>query len=333
MTFSATFDTGLHADCVRFVPGKDEEITVFSCYELDERTNKRLGKLILAERHGNEVYEYYIFKLADLFREVVQCIDSVPGVFEFSWFPSNSNILVTALAEGAPKLFKYEENGLVPLVTKCSEEGLEMTLAVAGEAECFLTCDNKGFLRQWSLKSGGEMELEQCWRGHDAEIWFVSRDIHDGNLFYTGSDDYSLKGWDMRCDPTQTATFSNKNGHEAGVCCIAPSPWEEFVLATGSYDEKVRLWDRRFMRGAPIQSIECGSGAWRVVWNPLKRDEMAVAAMRAGFHILNLERGYKIQKSESVGDHVAYGIDWHANGTSLASCSFYNNQGQFFSTK
>ena len=55
MTFAATFDTGLHADCVRFVPNLKEEIAIFSCYELDETRNKRLGKLILAERIENEV--------------------------------------------------------------------------------------------------------------------------------------------------------------------------------------------------------------------------------------------------------------------------------------
>ena len=57
MTFSAKFDTVLHADCVSFVPGVkfDEEIAIFSCYELDEKLNKRVGSLVLAERHENEV--------------------------------------------------------------------------------------------------------------------------------------------------------------------------------------------------------------------------------------------------------------------------------------
>lgn len=57
MTFTAKIDTFLHADCVSFVPGvsTDEEIAVFSCYELNEKLNKRVGRLILAERHEGEV--------------------------------------------------------------------------------------------------------------------------------------------------------------------------------------------------------------------------------------------------------------------------------------
>ena len=260
---------------------------------------------------------------------MIQSVDDISGVFEFSWFP-DSNILVTALAEGPPKLLKYEEKRLQLIATECQEKDLEMTLAVAGDSECFVSCDNKGYLRQWNL-NGSEMVMERCWNAHDAEIWYVSRDLRDKNLFFTGSDDYCLKIWDIRCDSSQLVA-SNKTGHEAGVCCIAASPWDEYVIASGSYDENVRLWDRRFMKDEPIKTVECGSGAWRVVWNPVERNVMVVAAMRAGFHVLDLDKN-EIIRTETVSDHVAYGIDWHPNGSSLVSCSFYNNQGQFFSTK
>lgn len=315
MTFTASFDTGLHADCASFVPNlqeSSEEIAVISCYELEEVSNKRLGKLILAERVGNEV-------------KVVQEVTGIPGVFEFTWFPG-TNILVTALAEGVPKLYKYDNSNkeLVPVVIKCEENDLEMTLAVSGGLDCFLTCDNKGYLRQWCLLTD-KMEIKRIWMAHDAEIWYVSQDLHDSNLFYTGSDDCTMKIWDTR---SESSVAVNKSGHKAGVCCIKSSPWDEFVIASGSYDEKVRFWDRRMMR-SPLKSIECGSGTWRVTWNPKERNLMGVAAMRAGFHVVNSET-VEILQTESVNDHVAYGIDWHPNGNSLVSCSFYNNQGQFF---
>ena len=324
MTFSAVFDTGLHADCVRYVPRKyygiEGEIAVFSCYELDEKTGRRLGKLILAEhvQNNEEV-------------KVIQTVSDIPGVFEFCWFPGDFNVLVAALAEGPPKLFQYEDEKLVEMEVKCDETDLEMTLAIAGDSECFVTCDNRGIMRQWSLNSS-KLEISHNWHAHDAEIWYVSQDKHDRNLFYSGSDDYSMKCWDVRSDPGSSAVAVNKTSHEAGVCCVVSSPWDEFALASGSYDGKVRLWDRRVFRGDPITSIECGSGAWRVAWNPQKSNEISVAAMRAGFHVIDLE-DQRIIRTESVEDHVAYGIDWHPNGSSLASCSFYNNQGQFFNMK
>lgn len=317
MPFSKVFDTGLHADCVRFVPTElDREIAVFSCYELEETTGKRLGKLILAE-NTTEKEEV----------RVIEEVTDIPGVFEFTWFKGGSNLLVTALATGPPRLFKYNGANLVPVeIQSAGFDDLEMTLAVAGEPECFVTCDNKGNLQQWNLNNA-TLEMNQEWNGHDAEIWYVSQDKHNSNLFYSGSDDYSMKCWDVRF--ASSAAQLNKSGHEAGVCCVVSSPWDEYTLASGSYDGKVRLWDRRAFRGDPIKSIECGSGAWRVAWNPQKSNEIAIAAMRAGFHVIDLaENG--ILRTESVDDHVAYGIDWHPNGRSVASCSFYNSQGQFF---
>ena len=272
-------------------------------------------------------------QLSYYFRELIQNVIDLPGVFDFSWLP-DSQILITALAEGSPKLFEYEEmDGKKRLRKLPMQSGninnLEMTLAVAGSSDCLLTCDNKGFLTEWNIDNSG-LQVTKCWQAHDAEIWYVSNDYLNKNLFFTGSDDYSMKIWDMREEPNLPAAIAvDKTGHDAGVCCVISSPWDEFTIASGSYDEKVRLWDRRALR-EPINVVECGSGAWRLKWNPVNKNLMGVAAMRAGFQIIDLEQG-KIIQTESVDDHVAYGIDWHANGISLASCSFYNNQGQFFS--
>lgn len=54
MPFSTVFDTGLHADCVRFIPKEERNVAVFSCYELEESSKKRLGKLMLVEALEND---------------------------------------------------------------------------------------------------------------------------------------------------------------------------------------------------------------------------------------------------------------------------------------
>lgn len=262
-------------------------------------------------------------------RETVQVVDDLPGVFEFTWFPG-TQILVTALSDGPPQLFTYEneEKRLVPLTINfdSANEPINMTLALAGTAASFLSCDNRGILREWSVETS-QLTINSQWQAHDAEIWYVAQDLREESVFFTGSDDFLMKMWDLRAGFSPVLT---NRGHEAGVCCIAPSPWDEFVVATGSYDEKMRLWDRRRMK-EPLKAVECGSGVWRVKWNPQKSNVMGVAAMRAGFHVLDLaEEESPIVRTELVDDHVAYGIDWHPNGSSLASCSFYNNQGQFF---
>jgi hypothetical protein len=41
--------------------------------------------------------------------------------------------------------------------------------------------------------------------------------------------------------------YTNRKAHGAGVCTISPHPVLPHVLATGSYDEHVRIWDTRML--------------------------------------------------------------------------------------
>lgn len=66
-----------------------------------------------------------------------------------------------------------------------------------------------------------------------------------------------------------SATFCvGSKEHEGGVCSAQFHAKEEHVLATGSYDQRVRLWDMRRM-AAPLWHGECGGGVWRLKFHPL----------------------------------------------------------------
>jgi WD40 repeat protein len=114
------------------------------------------------------------------------------------------------------------------------------------------------------------------------------------NVLYSGADDCTFKGWDIRCptavsttsstaaavqhppsstasttslevqddlEPStaaqQTALFSNRKAHGAGVCCISSHPRRQHTLVTGSYDESIRLWDVR-MWARPVETCQVG---------------------------------------------------------------------------
>lgn len=92
---------------------------------------------------------------------------------------------------------------------------------------------------------------------------------------FTGADDCAFKAWDVRTlcttpisyDTNQTespvCTYRNTKSHEAGVCTLSPSPHVPHILATGSYDERVRLWDLR----QPARPLLCAEvGATCVPW-------------------------------------------------------------------
>ena len=91
-----------------------------------------------------------------------------------------------------------------------------------------------------------------------------------------------LKRWDLRCDPAATpaATATNRRSHRAGVCCVSPSPSDTTLVASGSYDEMMRLWDVRTLR-EPLHELACGGGVWRLRWRPLPPGTRIPGVVRA----------------------------------------------------
>ncbi len=249
----------------------------------------------------------------------LQEVVSISGVFDFYW--CTNSIIAVALADGVPKFFELFEEKLVEIQVLC-EEAFDMTLSITGSLENLITCDSRGFLRLSSFQEA-KLDVISQWQGHESEIWYVAKDLHDKNLFFSCADEGALKAWDLRS--LEAPVLFDKRTHEAGVCCASSNPHEEFIFATGSYDEKVRIWDRRVMK-QPQRTIDCGSGAWRVVWNPERKGEFAVAVMRKAFYIYNEQSDEPVSALSINEEAVAYGID--LKGDSIVSCSFYNNEAQ-----
>jgi diphthamide biosynthesis protein 7 len=121
-----------------------------------------------------------------------------------------------------------------------------------------------------------------------------------------------------------------------GVTAIQSSPHIEHVLATGSYDERFRIWDTRSMR-TPLTEVETGGGIWRIKWHPTRKDTLLSASMHAGAFVINMNGGLidgsdetlKCTITDEFLDHksMAYGGDWQY-GTDqdlIATCSFYDH--------
>eukprot|EP00957_Ditylum_brightwellii_P061714 4682901-Ditylum_brightwellii.AAC.1 len=99
-----------------------------------------------------------------------------------------------------------------------------------------------------------------------------------------------------------------------GVTSISYHPNLEYVFASGSYDEIVRLWDIRYLssfssgnkkKKQPLASVNVGGGVWRLKWHPSKDNVLLVAAMHGGCRIVNVSDfvlGDNDEKEEETKD-------------------------------
>lgn len=170
--------------------------------------------------------------------------------------------------------------------------------------------------------SESRLETVREWKAHDFEVWTAAFDPARPHILYTGSDDCSFTGWDIR-GPNGPA-FRNSRAHKMGVCCVAPTSG---LVLTGSYDEGLRAWDLRSVSRPVLEvSVELGGGVWRVKPSPTVPGLVLAACMHNGFAIVKID-GSEARVLERYGKHgsLAYGCDWHRGGEPLvATCSFYD---------
>mmetsp|Transcript_22990 Transcript_22990/g.29366 ORF Transcript_22990/g.29366 Transcript_22990/m.29366 type:complete len:183 (-) Transcript_22990:696-1244(-) len=173
--------------------------------------------------------------------------------------------------------------------------------------------------------------------------------------------------WDLKCG-TSKPVFVNSTSHQAGVCSMQCSIHRENILVTGSYDNIIRIWDKRNLTKSLCSQIDAGGGVWRLKFHPQidKHNLLLAACMRNGFRIydiadrfgqtkdLDTEIGASVGSEEHnkcIGsfnngfpkggwETLGYGVDWITKGFStsvessdtyyIAGASFYDHTLRLF---
>mmetsp|Transcript_7733 Transcript_7733/g.25660 ORF Transcript_7733/g.25660 Transcript_7733/m.25660 type:complete len:358 (-) Transcript_7733:52-1125(-) len=331
-------ELGLEACAVQFC--RDPvNLVAAGTYHLVEEKQERIGAVhllrLLERDDGGWGWE-----------EVGEPLETA-GVFQLEWAPAGETPrLAVAGADGSVRIHAVDiESGLQPASESVAvvHDGALCTCVDwergegSGSCEALAASGSDGtvcVLRR-APSATSPLEIEAEWHAHDAEIWACATDPWRPGLVYTGADDCALKGWDARAAADGDGpAFVNRKSHGAGVCCIAPSPHDEHVLATGSYDENLRLWDVRSLH-VPVRTVEvgCGGGVWRARWHPRTRGLLLCASMHGGVALVSADDessdggGYAraaVTAQYTGHESFAYGADWHAGEAGLAAtCAFY----------
>ncbi|KAK4054768.1 hypothetical protein OIV83_000692 [Microbotryomycetes sp. JL201] len=201
-------------------------------------------------------------------------------------------------------------------------------------------------------------KVTRRWHAHDFEPWIAAYDCWSPNIVWSGGDDLKLKKWDLRMigcnvqgrddddvDREVTPVAVNKR-FDGGVTSIQSHPTREHVLAVGSYDAQVRIFDSRKLT-SPVSSFDAGGGIWRLKWHNVQSERLLVAAMHDGFKVIDVPwlsnsttsvslesgTGQDIELVTRFDGHesLAYGADW-SHGLKdrqgrdvITSCSFYDH--------
>ncbi|KAM5536189.1 hypothetical protein V8D89_010088 [Ganoderma adspersum] len=359
------FDTIWPADSAEFCPHPSaQDVFVCGTYKLEQSQDPSVASTL----EGNDVEgasedtstskpqirrgKCLLFRVQDDDQFTLIYDVELPAILDMKWChraASVSPLVAIADSEGHITLHELqnEESRLdqVQSISCVSSDRLCLSLdwssrrnPTAGLGDLIVSLSNGSL----ALLRPGDDGLVQAdsWHAHDYEPWIAAWDCWDTNVVYSGGDDLKMKGWDVRQGGTQPI-FTNKR-FDAGVTTIQSHPYMEHMLAVGSYDSTVRLFDTR-KPSTPLTQVDVGGGAWRVKWHPseARKADLLVACMHDGFKVVRFDLGGDVGERAPCSGEVlkrfdkhgslAYGVDWSSaedskkDGTLVASCSFYDH--------
>lgn len=134
----------------------------------------------------------------------------------------------------------------------------------------------------WDVASNESSPI-QVLRKHTASVNDVQWSKTMPKVFGSVSDDMSIQIYDVRTDESSSAlapasiVTTYDNAHNTAINALSFNPFNEYILATGSSDTSVHIWDMRCLR-KPVYGLHGHSGDVSALeWSPHDESVLATA--------------------------------------------------------
>jgi histone-binding protein RBBP4 len=176
--------------------------------------------------------------------------------------------------------------------------------------------------------AGGSLAALHSFAGHGGVVEDVAWHPRHGSLFGSVGDDRKLIIWDAR-KPADAAADREVEAHGAEVNCLAFNPFNEFVLATGSADKTVALWDMRNL-SQKLHAFEShGEEVFQVGWSPHHETVLASSGADRRLMVWDLSRVGEEQAPEDAEDGPPELLFVHGGHTAKISDFAFSGQDEW----
>jgi WD40 repeat protein len=160
-------------------------------------------------------------------------------------------------------------------------------------------------------------------KGHTDVVEDVQWHNHNEHLFGSVGDDKQLLIWDLRQAPDATSS-KVVDAHSADINCLSFSKFDPFLLATGSSDSTVKLWDMRNMKDALHVLEGHQQDVYQLNWAPFNETILASCGADRRVLVWDISRIGEEQSAEDKEDGPPELLFVHGGHTSKVSDFSWN---------
>ncbi|WEW56148.1 Histone acetyltransferase type B subunit 2 [Emydomyces testavorans] len=244
---------------------------------------------------------------------IVQKIDHKGEVNKARYQPQNPNIIATMCTDGRVMVWDRSKHPSLPTGTVNPElellghtqEGFGLSWSPHSAGHLATGSEDKT-VRLWDLtqytKGNRALKPVQTYTHHSSIVNDVQHHPLHSSLIGTVSDDITLQILDIRESVTNRSAASAKDQHKDAINAIAFNPAAETVLATGSADKTIGLWDLRNLK-CKLHALECHQDSvTSLAWHPFEEAVLASASYDRRIMFWDLSRAGEEQTQEDSQD-------------------------------
>lgn len=137
---------------------------------------------------------------------------------------------------------------------------------------------------------------------HTAIVNDVQFHPKHGSLIGTVSDDLTLQVLDTRSKDDKQASLKAEDGHADAINAVAFNPVSEFILATGSADKSIGIWDLRSLKNKVHACTGHQDSVTSLEWHPFEESVLGSASYDRRLIFWDLSKVGQEQTPEDAED-------------------------------
>ncbi|CAM6120462.1 unnamed protein product [Calypogeia fissa] len=268
--------------------------------------------------------------------QVIQQINHEGEVNRARYMPQNPFIIATKTVSAEVYVFDYSKHpSKPPQEGHCNPdlrlrghrtEGYGLSWSNFKEGH-LLSGSDDAQICLWDIggttKSMRTLDAKQIFQGHIGVVEDVSWHSKHEYLFGSVGDDRQLLIWDTRTS-TMEKPLHAIDAHQAEVNCLAFNPFNEWVLATGSADRTVALYDLRKLSKCLHTFVNHAEEVFQIGWSPMNETILASCGADKRLMVWDLSRIGEEQLPEDAEDGPPELLFIHGGHTSKISDFSWN---------